>query len=160
MFDLGQETDVQALGKTWRVGRFTFGVLEEFVAWVRQEVGDPFAGLERIIDKVPPEVAKEMVAAAQAKAAALAAMDISDPLIQEYLGKVRGIVRVFHAMLRQHHPEMTIDQAFAIAAEIGLDKAAAAISQGKGRDPNAKAPATSQRLADRVVRTGAKSAVA
>ncbi|MCC6421627.1 MAG: hypothetical protein IT429_25690 [Gemmataceae bacterium] len=118
-FDPGRETAVVAAGKTWTVGRIDVGVLERFRDWVQQQEGDPFDGLERLIDRVPKEIALEMIKEARGRRDALRLMDYADPLLQRYQQTVRGSLQLLLLALQTHHPEATLTDVQAVAAQLG-----------------------------------------
>ncbi len=153
MFDLGKETTLEALGRKWTAGRLEFSVIEEWVAWAAGEIGDPFAGLEKMLPLLPPPDALALVKEAIAKRDALASMDMNDPLLSKLQTSVRGAIRLFWGQLKVYHPEVTLNQAFAIAAEVGMIRIAKAIDAGKGKAP----PGPNGAGADEAAPTGATS---
>ena len=114
MFDAGRETEVQCGGKTFLVGRMELDVLEGWFLWLRERTGDPFADLERVIDRVPPAAAVTLVKEAEAKRDALRALDLGDPWIQTQLRGLAGSVEMVRLLLKARHPDATAKDAFAV----------------------------------------------
>src|SRR5947209_5027603 len=130
MLDLGKETTVQAMGKTWRVGKLRLSVLEEFIAWIATQIPDPFEGLEKIVPLLDRQEALALIKEAKARKDALVCKDIGHPIIQEFQQTVRGALHLFWLMLKEHQPDVTKDQAFEIALETGMVEVQRAIADG------------------------------
>jgi hypothetical protein len=128
-------------GKTWRVGKFTIGVVEKFIGWIREEAADPFEGLDKLVPLMPRDEALALIKEAREAKAALASMDLNSPEIQKWARTARGAFRLLYFMLQQNHPEVTLDDVFAIAMEVGSDHVAKAIASGQGVVPGGNAEA-------------------
>src|SRR5438552_2023302 len=106
--NLGRETTIQALGQSWTIGKWTVRIWDALLEWVKPRLPDPFAGLDQIIDKVHERVAEKLIAEAQAKSQALLSM--ASPAVQALLdGTPEGRVQVLYQLLRQHHPDITLE---------------------------------------------------
>jgi hypothetical protein len=144
MPQLGREVTIEACGRKWTLARMEIDRLEEFIDWLRPQLPDPFAGLEKILPSMSREDALKEIK--EARAAAI--MDYDSPAIQSALTTVRGRLRMFYLCLRVNHPEIKLADAFAIVTEMGekeIERALAAASgtAGKKKDQEAVAAAPS-----------------
>lgn len=149
MFDAGRETEVRVEGgKVYALGRIELGVLEDWFAWLRERVGDPFSGLDRIIDKVDRADALALVREAEAKRDAVAGLDLGHPFVQGHLKTIPGAAELVRLLLRARHPAATREEAFAVLLSLGgrlegvLTRALGQVPAGNaaGAAPDATAP--------------------
>ena len=149
MLQLGRETQVEALGKQWTVARAELPVLRLFVEWIKDQLGDPFAGIEKELalykELLPPEEYKakalERIKEAKDEADAIKCMDINSPIISKWMSSVTGAMKLLHLMLKVNHPEVTEGEAARVFSEIGVAKAMEAIADGNGKLPEGNAGA-------------------
>ena len=129
---LGKETLITALGRTWTIGRWTISVWDRLLEWAKPRLPDPFQGLDKLVDKLPPDMAERIIKEAQAKAMLL--VSINSPEILHVLdGTLEGRVRVLYELLRQHHPDITPNTVFEILTEVGLEQMQDAIVRSQGQ---------------------------
>lgn len=133
--NLGRTVEFQAQGKTWRTAKMEYSILDRFAEWVKTQLADPFAGLEKIIDKLPREDALQLVREAQARQREMETLDIDSPEVSRFMKTNRGAMRIFHLLLSANHPELTLDQAFALGMELGEDKIQEIFGDAAGEAP-------------------------
>lgn len=143
--NLGKETKVQAQGKTWTLGRLTVGVLEQFRDWISLQVGDPFADVERFVDKLAKEDAVAMIKEAKAVKDQLAKFSLSCDLARQYLSTERGAAQLIWLLMVEHHPDASLDDALAVILAIGAERLGGVVRSASGevlgaRPGNAPAP--------------------
>lgn len=139
---VGRETTVEALGRTWRVGRWSRSVWEEFLAWARPRIPDPLEIASRHLDRFPPHMQEMLVRHACDRAADY--LGASSPQVQQCLTSLEGSVHLLYLLLRRNHPEVTEDMAMDIAVEAGAAEVKKAFDAAAGRQPpegNGTAPA-------------------
>lgn len=143
MLEFGVEQTITHKGRAYRVGRLTLEVLEQFFEWVRAQVGDPFAVVDRYLDRLDPKDALALVREAKAVKDALDGMDLGSPLFIEWVSKTCGCSRLLHLMLLRNHPEVTPGLAFEVVVGMGQAEAKKLIKKGAGSVPggNADGPA-------------------
>lgn len=132
---LGKETEIQALGKTWRVGRMTLGIIEAWFDWVASRVGDPYAVAKSMIKDLSREDATELLKQAKKTKQQLDSLDLNGEIAEMFLSTPSGVTRMFMLLLKQHHPEMDADTAFAILGELDPSKTAEALKRAAGKTP-------------------------
>lgn len=139
MPQLGRETVIDALGKRWTVGRWTVDVWDQLLEWARPRLPDPFAGLEKVVDKLPEAAALQLVREAQERAAR--ALSIQSPEVVELIdGTLEGKVQTFYLLLRQHHPDVTREEVVEVLRAIGEDQERRAKERAAGEAPSSGNP--------------------
>lgn len=141
MLQLGKESTVQALGKTWVFGRAELSVIAEFKDWVAAQIGDPFFVVDRYADKLSPEMFREKLKEAEAVRDQLASFSLGCALAIRFLNTEAGAAKLTQLLLRANHPRVTEEDALAILLEMGAAKLAEAIETGSGSVPNGDRPA-------------------
>lgn len=141
MLQLGKETEVQALGKTWRLGRLEIRVIRELRDWIKEQVGDPFAHLEKYLDKLPADEQQRRVKEAAEVLDQLECFTLDSPLAKKWLKTELGAAKLAHLLLTVHQPAITEEEAFAVMQAIGAEKMSEALDDAGGKLPNAVAPA-------------------
>lgn len=139
MLELGKETPVTVDGKPWIVGRLTIGALEEFRDWIKAQVGDPFEGLAELVKVLPKEDAMELVKEAREVKQQLREFSMQTPICKTYMATESGASRLVLALLKPHHPQATIEDAFAVVQALG-DKMPKVIADAHGEVPAGPAP--------------------
>lgn len=130
---VGRETEVRALGKVWKIGRMDLDVLEKFIDWVKPQLGDPFDGLEKLVEKLPP--AEAMALIREAKARKDEPLDWDSEIVQKFRNTKRGqLVSLWH-LLQVNHPELTLSEAFQIGLEVGAERLEQAVADANGKTP-------------------------
>jgi hypothetical protein len=116
---LGKDTTVKALGKTWTFSsRMEWGALKEFFAWIAQQEGDVFADLERFIDKIPEADRAKLFRERQERRDQIKSLNLGSPIAEAYKQTADGIGYMALALLRVHHPDVTMEEAMAIMQEV------------------------------------------
>lgn len=120
MLSLGQESTVEALGRTWRLSRLELRVIREFRDWIKQREGDPFARCDgKWFDKLPAEEQVRRVKEAESVAEQLRCFTLQCELAKKWTATEEGIGKLGQLMLREYQPGVTEEQAFAIFQEVG-----------------------------------------
>jgi hypothetical protein len=165
---IGKEQTVEALGKTWRVGRWTRNVWDDFTAWAKDNLPDPLQEVESSIERMMTLAAKagtaeekdpakkaELLRTAQmweAQADHLLRMaldkktsylSVNSPEMGSLINSVVGGAQLLHLLLKTHQPDSTVDDAYWIIQELGGERLQAIyqIASGKAPRGNAEAPA-------------------
>lgn len=138
MPQLGVESTITALGKTWRVGRWTMEVWDLLLEMARPHLPDPFRGLDKLLPLVSAERGNELVN--EALKMSRRVVSINSPEVQEWLETIEGKLSLLYALLREHHPDITRTQAMEICVEIGDLSLVANRSAGKAPEGNGQAP--------------------
>jgi hypothetical protein len=134
----GRETETKALGKTWRVSRWTLNVLDEFNDWARTILPDPLAVAEKEVlrlqrgartvreDRELDDEEKQFRLQGnleQQERISRLAMDeatsylsLQSKQFQSLINSARGAAHLLLLLLREHQPDITEDVAFGIAS--------------------------------------------
>ena len=134
---LGRETSFTALGQTWTAGRWSIRCWDELLEIARPHLGDPLAGLERLLPALAPEQQEKVLS--EALRQKRRALSIGSPEVQEWLGTVEGQLALWYVLLKYpHHPDMTREQALELAAVIGEEEQSRIFAAASGQPPTAK----------------------
>lgn len=114
---VGREQTITALGRTWRVGRWTRAVWDEWLQWLRTRIPDPLQVLKDKLDQFPQHLQGELVRQAIDRANEYLAP--GSPLVTQALGSLEGNAHLFYLLLQEHQPTVTPDDALQVAMEIG-----------------------------------------
>lgn len=172
----GRETETQALGKTWRLSRWTLNVLDEFNDWARTQLPDPLAVADKAVERLQLSARRirqqaklkptdkdhldenEAAFLLQANAEqqerhsrnamdeATSYLSLQSRQFQSLLNSARGVARLLFLLLRDHHPDIDEDTAFAVASCLDEEevKRIMQVTSGRGGGQgNADAPASS-----------------
>lgn len=160
----GRETTINALGQTWRLGRWTVDVIDKFTDWARTKLPDPVqvgedaclrlqrkmsqAQVDHRNKKIPDDEMKFLMQfyAQEQERVARIAMDkaasylaINSPEFLSLLKHPRGTAQMIRLLCEAHH-EMDDDTAFAIAAELPDEEKERAFTVTSGKMPPEPAP--------------------
>jgi len=135
MLSLGKETPVTVDGKPFIIGRLTVGVIKSFRDWIQEQIGDPFAEVERFMERMPPEWSIHALRAAGEVRDQLASFSLQCPLAKRFLTTEAGMARLVQGLLQAHHPHVTEGEAFAVMLALGEDQTAKAIAAAAGEVP-------------------------
>ncbi len=144
MFKFGEDNEVKFNGKTWTLGRVTVAVIEGFRDWVKEEVGDPFAPVERVMALGVLEKADlvKRIKEAEDVVEQLLCFSLDCPLAKAFCKTERGSAKLFHLMLQVHHPTASLEDAFALAMHLMTSgQMQAVLDKARGALPNGQAPA-------------------
>ena len=130
---VGRETAVGALGRSFRVGRWTRAIWAEFLAWAKPRIPDPLEVVARHLDKYPPALQEALVRHACDRACDY--LGVGSPAVQQCLASLEGSVYLLYLLLKANHPEMTEDMALEIALEVGADRLKATFDAAAGKAP-------------------------
>jgi hypothetical protein len=143
---VGREQTFDALGRTYTLGRWTRAVWRGFVAWAKDQLPDPrvSAGvfLAECLSRIPDDSTPErllIVKLAIDKATGFVGMD--SPEVAGLLNTMDGGVKLLELLLKQHHPDVTEDDAYEIYTAVGgakidaMAQACAGLLPEKKRDP-------------------------
>jgi hypothetical protein len=130
---IGRESKVFAKGQYWTVGRFEVDEWEELLKWAAPRILNPLEDLRAIVDKLPPEVALQLIRETLDKRPV--AVTIDNPAVHFLIESKEGKVHLFWLLLRKHHPDITKQQVFDILLEVGEIVQAQALEQAAGKPP-------------------------
>lgn len=144
MFEPGREVTHEVEGKRYTFARLERRVIVEFRDWIAEQIGDPFADVERLIDKLPPEEAKTMIREAKETCDQLRSWSIGCPLAQRFLRTELGLGQLAYLQLRDHHPDITPDEALRVVLALGIRAVATTIQKTSGTPPGKNVPAPAE----------------
>lgn len=139
MLEFGVEQTIAFKGRQYRVGRLTLEPLEQFFEWIRSQVGDPFAVVDRYLDRLDAKDALALVHEAKAVKDALDGMDLGSPLFVDWVSKPRGCARLLYLLLASNHPDATPALAFEMVLDMGQVEAKKLLEKGAGKVPGGNA---------------------
>src|SRR5262245_43027442 len=107
---IGREQEIQALGRTWRLSRFTRALWAQFLEWARKVIPNP-------LDVIKPHlkdftVEQQNLLVEKAGERALNHLQENGKDTQALLNSADGAAYLLYLLLQQHHPEATLDDAF------------------------------------------------
>lgn len=107
---------VAADGQTWTLGKLELADVFEVARDCLPERRDPLAIVAAVYDKFPREIADRMAMQAYEDAKHIKPPSAED--ISAVLTTPEALVRLAAAMLRRHHPEVTLDDTVRIFASM------------------------------------------
>jgi len=117
---LGKEVRIKALAREWTIpAEPTVGAILDFRDWITEREGDPFEELERLTPLMSKEDALVAIRDARAIRDQLRCFSLACPLAKKYLATEIGATHFTMFLLRQNHPDITLEQAFAVDLAIG-----------------------------------------
>jgi hypothetical protein len=140
---VGREQVVEALGRQWKVGRWTRRVWADFLAWAKPLVPDPLKVAKRALAEFDPAFHAAIVERAVELSGEY--LSVGSPQVGRLLDSVEGTVHVLWLLLKDGNPGVTEDDAFDLAAALGPVGLRAVLDASAGRVPpgaegNAGAP--------------------
>jgi hypothetical protein len=132
MFELGREVTKTVNGKAYTFSRLERHIIEGFRDWIADQVGDPFADVERLLDKLPADEAKAMVKEAKETRDQLRSFSLGCPLAQRFLRTEIGMGQLAFLQLRGHHPDITPDDAFQVVLTLGAREVGNVVNKTSG----------------------------
>lgn len=144
MFDPGRTTEVKVDGKTWTIGRLERSVIFQLRDYIREQIGDPFASVDRLKGILPPDELLKRVRDAEATAKDLAQFSLGTATAKAFLSTELGITKLIHLLLLPHHPNATEDDAFRVVLAMKDGEIGKALARAAGEAPlgNGAVPAT------------------
>jgi len=133
MAHLGRETEVQALGRTWKLARFDRATWRQWMDWAKTQLPDPVEEALRIIDRLPEKVAGEIVRKALDEKAIH--LGLGSPKVNGLLGSVEGAAYLAYLLLRKYQPEAGEEEGWQIVLELGLKVMQEKFDQASGAVP-------------------------
>jgi hypothetical protein len=130
---IGRETEVEALGQTWRLSRLTRALWEDWLAWARPRIPNPLAAVRQDLANWPEEDREMLVKAALDSYSAV--LTINSKQARDMLSTIEGSTKMVQLLLRQHHPNMTEEKALEIMMELGQQKMNEAMTRAAGEGP-------------------------
>jgi len=130
---IGRETEIRALGSTWRLGRWDRGVWRRFLDWAKTQLPDPLEEALKVVDRLKEPAASNLVQRALAEKTTF--LSIGSPRVAELLQSLEGGVYLLYLLLQKHHPGITEDDAMEIGMEYGLQKLQEKLDQAAGTAP-------------------------
>ncbi len=118
MEHVGREQTVEALGRTWKFGRWDRGVWADLFKFARQVLPNPVEVAFQAIEHLPAEPTNPALRAAMeavvSKALDKAAsyISVASPEMRSLLASVEGNAHLVWLLVRKHHPEVTEDEAY------------------------------------------------
>lgn len=145
MFEPGRPFQVNALGKTWTLGRITLALVRGFRDWIKEQLPDPVGPVGKIFDKLPEEEQIRRVKEAERIGNELKCFSMQSQLAQDYLRKEEGQAKWAQLWLSEHHPEIDEVTAFSVFIEAGPQIAKAfEVTGGSVKIPGQGPPGNSQ----------------
>jgi hypothetical protein len=119
MSKLPQETSVTIGGNTYRLSKFTIPLYQEFVAWAKAQLPDPWDGLHERIKGLSQEIQKYIIDKAEARAASRGTLN--DPEVNALANSIPGVKKMLSLLFRKHHPNLSDEQIVDII-EAGIEE--------------------------------------
>ena len=160
---VGREQTVEALGRTWKVSRWTRNTWDEYTAWAASKLPDPLAvveeSLERMMaraeaahrrglserakDSPPPpafaisaqwkEMAERLLQTAFDQSTCYLA--VNSPQMMSILNSPGGGVHMLWLLLREHQPGVTEDEAHDLHTALSGEAMGELFAVAQGRVP-------------------------
>jgi hypothetical protein len=102
---LGTEPIIEVGGKTYKLSRFTRGILRQFMDWAEKQLGDPLDAIKHKLDGFSPAIQELLVR--DAVNASKHRRNIQSPEIQALMQTEEGGIRLLTLLFNKHHPELT-----------------------------------------------------
>lgn len=135
MFNPGKTTIVTVDDKAWTVGRLERSVLFAFRDWIKTQVGDPFATVERVKTYIGGEALLGLVKEAEGTVKDLQSFSLGTATGKAFISSETGMSKLIQLMLLKAHPDATEDDAFRIVMHWGAEAVAKAVADAAGKVP-------------------------
>lgn len=140
---VGQEHTFEALGRTWKFGRWTLAVWREIVAWAKTVLPDLKAegvALAKSLEGCP-EAQKEVVQSVLDELRL--PLGPNHPRIVALIDTMEGCVKVVHLLLKSGGTDASEEDAYELALSVGMAEAQKLAMKSAGivapKDEGAKA---------------------
>lgn len=118
MLRLGKESTVNALGRTWTIGRPELKVIREFRDWIEQQLPDPMAIGEKFFNMLPADEQIARVKEVEDAKLQLKCFTLQCSLARKYMAMEEGAAKLCQLLLQKNHPDVTAEEAFMVLQEI------------------------------------------
>jgi hypothetical protein len=132
---IGRETEIKALGQTWKLARLDRGIWRKWIDWAKTQLPDPVEEALKVVDRLKPEVASAVVQKALEEKTSF--LSLESPKVAALMRAPEGMMQLLYLLLKKHQPEATEDDAMAIVMEVGeatthanFDKASGTLPRG------------------------------
>ena len=146
MINFGSEQTVTIGEKPYRLGKLRLRHIRAFRDWVAAQIGDPFAAIERFVDKLPGEQALALIKEAEQTKRDLESFRLLCPLGQRFLFTEEGLRMITGMLLEQHHPDASEDEIEEVV-EVLASRMVEALTTAMGSVPNEEGPGAQDRPA-------------
>lgn len=141
MLNLGQEQTVHGR----KLGRLTVAILRAWRDWIAEQIGDPFAEIDRVKAYLPSEEIVKRVKEAEATLKDLKQFSLGTATARKWIGNEIGQAKLFQLLMGG---KATEDDGLALVMEIGAEAAAEALAAAQGEaEGNGGDPATLRQMA-------------
>ncbi len=135
--NLPQEQTVVIDGTEYRLSKFTLPLYQEFLAWAKSVLPDPWEGIAEKIKGLPDALAKYIIDKAEERASKRGTLQDVDT---EALAQTpAGLRKILSLLFRKHHPALTEEQVMEVIekgiAEKGEDFFASCFPEGSRELP-------------------------
>lgn len=154
MIEFGSEQTIDIGERKYRLGKMRLKYIREFRDWIRAKVGDPFALVERFIDRLPAEQTMALLREAEEVKRDLESFRLLCPLGQRFLFTEEGLSLVVGMLLSEHHPGAGEDEVQAVADALAT-RMMETLTKAMGDGPNGAGPGG--QVASPAESTGTKS---
>lgn len=156
---IGLEQEITALGKTWKLARFTMGLMRPWLEWAKPQLRDPLARAHKHVEYLTArtiQIEKEHAGpeCAQLRDRLLKAcndemehvvnkareedgahLSLDAPHVKALFTSIDGLAYLFYLLLKPAHPEMTRELAAQIVDDLGQDAAMQKVKTAEGVTP-------------------------
>lgn len=151
MFDRGQEQQITTPdGQVWTLSRLELRHIRAWRDWIKSQLGDPLAVVERMAAVMEDESVMPLLREAEGVRRDLESFSLGCLLAQRFMASEEGGAQLVWQLLRPAHPQATLEDAFAVAQVLGkqmaeaMDRASGSVPNGEGREAS-PAPSTGTR---------------
>ncbi|HEX5272707.1 MAG TPA: hypothetical protein VFW33_19555 [Gemmataceae bacterium] len=146
MLKLGEEQQIQTPdGREWTLGRLELRTVRAWRDYIRKQIGDPFATVDRYLGKVKDELLMPLLKEAEEVKRQLACFGMGTPLSWQFLVSEEGGAVLVGLLLKKAHPNATEDEVFEVSLAVAKKMAEVLEKAGGTVPPNAAAPAAESR---------------
>lgn len=95
-------------GTEYRLSKFTLPLYQEFLAWAKSVLPDPWEGISEKIKGLPDALAKYIIDKAEERAAKRGTLQ--DPDTEALAQTPAGLRKILSLLFRKYHPALTEEQ--------------------------------------------------
>jgi len=130
---LGRESELTALGRTWRISRWTRKIWNDWLDWAKTVLPDPVDTAQKRIEKWPAHLQAEV--ARDALDRANMGLSIGSRPVSALMDSPEGACQLLYLLLKKHQPDVTEDDAMDILMEVGLEAVQKRFDRASGTPP-------------------------